>query len=79
MKLEPDAREAEALNPDDHALAFVTLDGCEGVACSRCDRVLHLCKCCEFCQETRCVCEPFSQAETRAMTERYDRRMPWRS
>ncbi len=78
MKLEPDAREAEQANPNDHALAYVTLDGTEGPTCLDCHRVR-----CWYCDEARpCLCDEggeISQRETRAMTERYDRGMRWRS
>lgn len=65
------AREHD-LGPRDNAEAFVTLDGCQIAVCARCDRVLYECSCCEFCAQPRCVCEPISMREFRALAAKHD-------
>lgn len=66
------AFEIEHFDPRDNAEAFVTLDGAEVVRCAACERLLHNCSCCEFCDQPLCVCEPLTMREYRAMAARYD-------
>ncbi len=59
-------------DPWDDAEAFVTLHGCEIAVCPRCERATFDCSCCEWCSSPRCVCEPLTQREVRALYAKWE-------